>query len=235
MSDSRIAVVTGSRKGLGRTLVENLLEQGFIVFGCSRRKSDLEHDNYIHFELDVADEPSVRKMVTFVRKTAKHVDVLINNAGIASMNHAILTPLDSAKNVVNTNLIGTFNVTKQFAPLMKERPSGGRVVNFSTVAVPFHLGGEAIYAASKAGVEELTRVLAHELAAFGIRVNAVGPTPVETDLIKNVPREKLDELMARQAIPRFATQQDVWRVVEFFIEPENDMVSGQVIYLGGVF
>jgi 3-oxoacyl-[acyl-carrier protein] reductase len=96
------------------------------------------------------------------------------------------------------------------------------------------LEGEAIYAASKAAVEMLTRVLARELAPLGITCNAVGPTPIETDLIRGVPREKIERLLALQAFPRFGQPNDVANVVDFFLRPESDFVTGQVLYLGGV-
>ena len=96
------------------------------------------------------------------------------------------------------------------------------------------LEGEAIYTASKAAVESLTATLARELAPFGITVNAVGPTPIETDLTRNVPREKLEAIVARQAIQRFGEPRDVLHVVDFFLDPASDFVTGQVLYLGGV-
>lgn len=96
------------------------------------------------------------------------------------------------------------------------------------------LEGEAIYAASKAAVETLTRVLARELAPLGITCNAVGPTPIETDLIRGVPRAKIDRLLASQAIHRLGQPTDVANVIDFFLRPESDFITGQVIYLGGV-
>ena len=110
----------------------------------------------------------------------------------------------------------------------------GRIVNFATIATPLKLEGEAIYAASKAGVISLTQILARELADFGITVNAIGPTPIQTDLIRSVPKEKLDAVINRQAIHRFGELRDVSNVIDFFIRPESDFVTGQVIYLGGV-
>ncbi len=111
---------------------------------------------------------------------------------------------------------------------------GGRIVNFSTVAVPLALEGEAAYVASKSAVEALTRTLAREFAPFGIRVNAVGPTPVDTDLIRAVPKDKIEALLRRQPLPRLGTYEDVANVVDFFLAPASDFVTGQVIYLGGV-
>ena len=115
-----------------------------------------------------------------------------------------------------------------------QRRRFGRIVNFATVATPLKLEGEAIYAASKAAVTSLTEVLARELADFGITVNAIGPTPIRTGLIAGVPPEKLDSLIARQAIRRFGEIRDVINVIEFFLRPESDFVTGQTVFLGGV-
>jgi 3-oxoacyl-[acyl-carrier protein] reductase len=96
------------------------------------------------------------------------------------------------------------------------------------------LEGEAIYAASKSAVETLTRVLAHEYSSFGITCNTVGPCPIDTDLISGVPEAKIEALLNRQAIKRRAQPADVINAVNFFLKPESDMVTGQILYLGGV-
>ena len=110
----------------------------------------------------------------------------------------------------------------------------GRIINFSTVAVPLNLEGEAIYAASKAAVASLTKILAKEFASFGITVNAIGPTPIKTDLIKSVPDEKIKKLINAQAIKRFGSFQDTVNVIDFFINEKSDFITGQIIYLGGI-
>ena len=91
-----------------------------------------------------------------------------------------------------------------------------------------------LYAASKAAVESLTKIASKEFGSFGITVNAIGPTPVPTDLIKNVPKEKMDNLLAQQAIKRFGNINDLLNVIDFFIDDKSEFITGQVLYLGGI-
>lgn len=230
---NRVIIITGTRKGIGRYLAEQYLAEGDKVYGCSRRNTDLEHPNYSHTNLDVSSEEDVMAFVRNVYKENKHIDVLINNAGCASMNHFLLTPYTTAQRVFNTNFMGTFLMCREVAKYML-KAKAGRIVNYSTVAVALNLHGELIYSASKAAVEQLTRVLADEIGESGITVNAVGPTPIDTDLIKNVPEEKLQDLLSLQCIKRFGKFEDVKNVIDFFLRPESDFITAQTIYLGGV-
>jgi len=230
---ARVMIVSGARKGIGRHLVEHYLEADWTVVGCSRGPSDLAHPRYEHVCLDVGDEAGVRALFAGVKRSHGYVDAVINNAGIATMNHILLTPGASVQAVLSTNVLGTFLFCREGARLMRHRPAA-RIVNFATVATPLRLEGEAIYAASKAAVVSLTQILARELAPLRITVNAVGPTPVLTDLTRGVPAAAMDALIARQAIPRWGEFVDVANVVDFFLQPGSDFVTGQVVYLGGV-
>lgn len=226
-------LITGTRKGIGRYLVDYYVERGYRVVGCSRSAANFEIEHYQHFELDVADEKAVAKMVRAVAKEHGGIDVALNNAGIASMNHFLLTPTRTVEQVFATNVFGTFNVCREVAKVMAKKKYG-RIVNFATVAAPLKLEGEAAYAASKAAVANLTQVIAKELADFNITVNAVGPTPVATDLIRGVSDGKITDLINLQSVKRMGEYRDISNVVDFLIRPESDFVTGQVIYLGGV-
>jgi 3-oxoacyl-[acyl-carrier protein] reductase len=233
MPEPRVILITGASRGIGRSIAGHYVPEGWEVIGCSRKESDLFAQNYHHHQVDITSEDGVRGMFTAIRKEFGHLDVLINSAGIASMNHSLLMPLETTRSVMDTNFTGTFLLSREAARLMQKRKFG-RIINFSSVAVPHHLEGEAVYAASKAAVEELTRILAREFADLGITVNAIGPTPIDTDLIRGVPQEKIQALINRQAIKRLGKFEDIHNLVDFLVKPESDFITGQVIYLGGV-
>jgi 3-oxoacyl-[acyl-carrier protein] reductase len=230
---SPVTLITGTRKGIGKFLAEHYVRQGHRVVGCSRGEIDWALDGYAHYVADVSDETAVRRIFADLRRKYDRLDNLVNNAGVASMNHSLLTPLSSVHHVLNTNVVGTFLFSREAAKLMQTHRYG-RIVNFTTMAVPLKLEGEAAYVASKAAVLSLTHVLARELVDLGITVNAVGPGPVDTDLIRGVPKPKIDQLVSRQAIRRLGTFEDVANVVDFFLRPESNFVTGQCLYLGGV-
>ncbi len=233
MQTSQITLITGTSKGIGKYLCQYYLEKNHTVIGCARSDSTINHPNYHHYNADVANEKQVSELFFQVRKKFGKIDNLINNAGIALMNHTVLTPLASVEKIIGTNFYGTFLFSREAIKLMTKQKYG-RIVNFATVATPLRLEGEAIYAASKAAVESLTQIMAREVADLGITINALGPTPVKTDLIKNVPEQKMTALLNRQAIRRYGEFGDISNAIDFFIAPSSDFITGQILYLGGV-
>jgi 3-oxoacyl-[acyl-carrier protein] reductase len=182
-------------------------------------------------EVDVTDAESIARSLGDVRKD-RSVFGLVNAAGIASMNLVVTTPAETVRRIIETNLIGTILCCQAIAPSLIRRKTG-RIVNFSTLGVPLAIKGEAVYIASKAGVEAFTRVFAREMAPHGVTVNTIAPGPIDTDLLAKVPRSNIDEVVSRQIVPRQATPEDVWNILSILLSPESSMVSGQTIHVGG--
>ena len=233
-----VMLITGTSRGIGEFLVRYYLDKGFRVIGCSRSVpgdglADNATEAYEHLQVDVTSEEEVVAMLRHIRKKYGRLDALINNAGVASMNHALLTPTRTARQIMETNVMGTFNVCREAAKIMT-RNKYGRIVNFGTVAVPLKLEGEAVYAASKSAVVTFTQVLARELADYNITCNVVGPSPLQTDLVAGVPAETMQQLQEKMVVKTRAQFQDVAHVIDFFISRESTQITGQVLYLGGV-
>lgn len=230
--DSTALLITGSSRGIGKSLCETYLARGWQVFGCSRNPSELEHPRYRHFCLDISDEKAVVRMFSAIRQSGTQLYGMIANAGVASMNHALTTPKSTMDHLLNVNVVGTMLSCREAGKLMLPARLG-RIITFGSVAVVYHLEGEAAYTASKAAVEAYTRVLARELGEFGITVNAISPNPIKTDLIAGVSGEKMERLIQRQSIKRYGTFEDVLHTVDFLLDDKGGLITGQVIYFGG--
>ncbi len=230
---SKIVLITGTSKGIGRYLAEYYLQKNFKVIGCSRSICTLNHENYDHIYGDVSLEKDVKKTVRLIGTKYGKLDILINNAGTASMNHFLLTSTASVEKLFSTNYLGTFLYSRESAKLMKKN-NFGRIINFTTVASPLSLEGEAIYSSIKAGIEKLTTVMSKELSDFGITVNSIGPTPVKTALLRTVPAHKIKELIDMQAIKRYGDFEDISNVIDFYISEESNFITGQKLFLGGI-
>lgn len=233
MSEKDVILITGTRKGIGNYLAMHYAKRGFQVIGCSRGKLDAAIENYEHYQVNITAEQDVSGMIKDVYRKYGRLDVVINNAGIASMNHVLLMPSKKVLEILDTNLVGTFNVCREAAKVMMRR-NYGRIVNFGSVAVPLKIEGEALYAASKNAVVSFTQILAKELGPHNITCNVIGPAPIATDLIAGVPQEKISQLVENLAIKRLGSFADITNVIDFFIKQESSFITGQVLYLGGV-
>jgi len=224
----RALLVTGASRGLGRAIAERALGAGYEVIGLARSAAEAPFP--IH-ACDVADAAAVKAVAIALPRETPLWGV-VNAAGIASMNLALMTPPATVQRVIATNLMGAIHVSQAFAPALV-RAKAGRIIHFSTIAVPLGLAGEAVYVASKAGVEGFSRTFAREVAGFGVTVNCVAPGPIDTDLIAKVPAEAIDRIVRRQVVQRKGTPDDVWNVVAFLLSDEAAMISGQVLAIGG--
>ena len=237
----RVAVVTGGSRGIGRTVVERLGSDGFaVVVGYAANKAEASAavaavtdagSRAIAVAADIADEAAVADLFDQAEHAFGGVDVVVNAAGLLSL--APLADLDLAilDRILRTNVRGTFVVDQQ--AVRRLRP-GGSIVNFSSSVLNRVLPTYTAYAASKAAVEAMTFILAHETRGRDITVNAVAPGPTATDMFLE---GKDEELLARfaAAVPmeRLGTPADIAPVVAFLVSQEGHWINGQTIRVNG--
>lgn len=225
----KLAIISGASKGIGQYLSIKLLEEKFKVVNISRSKS--KNENVIDYEFDLLKTNKISDLVKDITRTHGSPQLLINNAGIASMNHTLLMKDNKIADIVNLNLTAPLILSKEVSKTMIRE--GGKILNISSVAVPLLLQGEAVYASSKSGLEIFTKILSKELAEVKIEVACLGLTPIYTDLIKNVPKEKIDNIINQQPIKKTYTEIDIWEFLNNYINDKKQKFNGTVNYLGG--
>jgi len=227
-------IITGTSRSIGKYLAQYYVNRGFFVIGCSRSKTDYKSEYYKHFCLDITNESEVRMMFLEVRKKYKRLDVLINNAGAISINYTLITSIDTAKNIFNTNFIGTFLFCREAVKLMRKNKQG-RIINISSIAVPLCSTGMSIYSASKSAVEQFSKVLSKEVESEGITVNTLGLSIVEGSGMKgNLSEKAIEETMNQLIIKSPLELDEISHVINFFISDKSKSITKQIIYLGGV-
>src|SRR5690606_37431128 len=216
----QVAVVTGGTRGIGRGITLSLLKGGATVYATDARNDEaaqafkLEHAQFGErlqlAKFDVTDTNAVKNFFDGLES----VDILINNSGIRKDNMLAMMPEDEWSSVLETNLGGTFLMSKYVIPLMMKKRYG-RIVNISSIGGRLGLPGQANYAASKAGQEAISKVLSKELGKRGITVNNVLPGFIETELIGDLPEEQVKEYKKQVPLKRFGTVEEVASAVCF--------------------
>jgi 3-oxoacyl-[acyl-carrier protein] reductase len=234
INSNRVVLVTGASRGIGKALAARFVEQGQTVFGLSRSESSIEDDGYHHIKADISNESEVRGAFDTIRDHAGRLDVLINNAGLKTNGFALLTTSGQANEMLTTNLLGAFMVTREAVKLMK-RHQFGRVVSLSSVAVPMGGKGCAIYSATKAGVTQLHHAASQEHAAENITFNTVGVSIFEESLMVDSIDPKALKSMREQLIkPDSLTVDEILHAVAFFTAAAAANITNQIVYFGGV-
>jgi 3-oxoacyl-[acyl-carrier protein] reductase len=234
MYDGQVVLITGASRGLGSKLAEHFATRNASVIGFSRSQGGLEHARYSHFCVDVREEQQVRDAFATIRSDFGRLDILINNAAIAASQFTVLTPTASAEDIFKTNFIGSFTVCREAARMMMQQKYG-RIINMSSMMVPLRPAGGALYSASKAALTQFTQVLATEVAEYGITCNVLGVSAIETDMWKDIAKEKLMSVLQGLPQKRVATLEDITNVIDFFSSKASGAVTAQVVYLGGAY
>lgn len=229
----KIVLITGARRGVGRLLTGHFLAGGARVIGFNRHEDEDELPGYTALAVDIADPASVAEGFARIRQQFGQVDIVINNAAQLVSQYAMIMPAAAAKTMLEVNILGTFLVSREAAKLMR-KPKWGRIINIGSMASSLEPMGDSVYAASKAAVSTLANVMAREFAAFNVTCNTLAITAIETDMLAQLPKDKIDAVVAGLPLPRYAQPDDIFNVVDFFASDRSAYVTAQTVYLGGV-
>lgn len=238
----KCALITGATRGIGKQIAITLAKQGYnIALNYRKENEELENTKkeiekigvqILAVKGDVANFEDCENFVKQVIERFGQIDVLVNNAGITKDMLLMRMKKEDFEQVIDTNLVGTFNVTKNVVPYMMKARSG-RIINISSVVGISGNAGQTNYSASKAGIIGFTKSLAKEIASRNILVNAVAPGFIETNMTDVLKDDVKQEIAKNIPLKRMGTTQDVANVVKFFASDDSSYITGQVINVDG--
>lgn len=242
MEENKVALITGATRGIGKQIAITLANSGFdIAINYRKENKDLEDTKKeieeagrkcLAVKGDVSNYEDCERFIKEAIEEFGKIDVLVNNAGITKDNLLMRMKKEDFEDVLNVNLVGTFNVTKNVIPYMMKARSG-RIINISSVVGIVGNAGQTNYSASKAGIIGFTKSLAKEVASRNILVNAVAPGFIETNMT-DVLKDEIKENIAKSIpLKRMGKAEDVANVVKFLASKESSYITGQVINVDG--
>ena len=242
MEKNKVALITGATRGIGRQIAITLANSGFdIVVNYRKENDDLEDTKKeieetgrkcLAVQGDVSNYGECEKFVKEAIEEYGKIDVLVNNAGITKDNLLMRMKKEDFESVIDVNLIGTFNVTKNVIPYMI-KARNGKIVNISSVVGISGNAGQTNYSASKAGIIGFTKSLAKEVASRNINVNAIAPGFIKTDMTDVLKEEVKEEISKTIPLKRMGEAKDVANLVKFLVSEESNYITGQVINVDG--
>ena len=239
--DKKVAVVTGSARGIGKAIAQKLAHMDFDIVICDVDEKAVQDTTAeieklgakaIGLKVDVTNADEVEHLFEETKNTFGQVDVLVNNAGITRDNLLIRMKEEEWDSVIAVNLKGSFNCLRTAAKIMMKQRNG-KIINIASVVGVMGNAGQANYSASKGGLISLTKSAAKELAARGVTVNAVAPGYIETDMTKRLPDSVKEGFLTVVPLKRPGQAEDVANVVGFLVSPDSDYITGQVIHVDG--
>lgn len=237
----KVAFVTGGAQGIGRTISEELSRAGaHVVLGdvnlegaqATAEAINISGGSASAVKIDVSNATEVREVFDFIIKDKKPVDILVNNAGITRDGLMVRMKESDWDLVLDINLKGSFLCSQQAAKQMMKQKSGA-IVNIASIVGEMGNFGQANYSASKAGVIGLTKTLAREVASRGIRVNAIAPGFIDTEMTRVLDEEVRQKLIEQIPLARLGLPEDVALCVSFLVSDKSSYITGQVINLNG--
>jgi acetoacetyl-CoA reductase len=237
MSEQRVAIVTGGTRGIGRAICEKLKAQGYKVaanFGGNEEaaKKFTEETGIPSYKWDVSDFEACVAGVQKVTEDLGPVDIIVNNAGITRDGTMHRMEQQQWQDVIDTNLGSCFNMCRATIDSMRSR-GFGRIVNIGSINGQAGQYGQVNYAAAKSGIHGFTKALAQEGAAKGITVNAIAPGYVDTDMVRAVPADVLQKIIAKIPMRRLGRADDIARGVLFLVADDADFITGSTLSING--
>jgi len=241
--DGKTAIVTGAGRGIGRALSIGLAQSGAEVMLLSRTESDLvETASFIEknggiahiYPVDVTKREEIVHVINKIKEKSKRIDILINNAGINIRSQASDVTDEEWSNIMDTNLKSAFMMSQEVGNIMKEQ-GGGNILSVSSVAGHVALRTGVVYAASKAALIQMTKVLAYEWGSHNIRVNSIGPWYFETPLTEKLLADEnyLNEILAVTPLKRVGKLEELVGPAIFFVSDAGSYVTGQTLFVDG--
>ena len=242
MLTGKVALITGASRGIGRQIALTLAQNGATVvinYNGSAQKAEETAEEIrnaggtaVTYQCDVSDFSQSEKMVQDVIAQHKKVDILVNNAGITRDGLLMRMSESDYDAVLNTNLKGAFNMTRHLSKYFLKQRSG-KIINITSVSGVTGNAGQANYAAAKAGMIGLTKSVARELASRGIRVNAVAPGFIQTEMTEKLSETVQETIKKTIPLGRMGTTQDVADMVLFLVGEHSNYITGQVFHVDG--
>ncbi|MDT2814225.1 3-oxoacyl-ACP reductase FabG [Vagococcus carniphilus] len=232
--EDKIVIVTGAARGIGRTVAELMLEQGAKhVYSLDVAVGD-GMKNFTQKKVDISNRDSVEQVIKEIVDESKHIDVLVNNAGVTRDGLVEKISEENWDFVIDINLKGTFNVTQAVVPFMKETGKGA-IVNLASIVGEYGNIGQTNYAATKAGVIGMSYTWAKEFTRKGenIRTNVVAPGYVNTEMVQSVPEKIIDRLKEQNPMKRLAEPIEIANAIAFLASDEASFVNGHVLSVNG--
>ncbi len=239
---SKVAFITGATRGIGKQIALTLAENGYDICLNYRKENDelvntkkeIEESNVkcLAVQGDVSSFDDCKRMVDEIVAEFGKIDVLVNNAGITKDTLIMRMSKEDFESVIDVNLTGTFNVTKNVVPFMMKARSG-KIINISSVVGVAGNAGQTNYAASKAGIIGFTKSLAKEIGSRNIQVNAVAPGFIETQMTEVLSDSVKEEISKNIPLKRMGTTSDVANLVKFLASDDSSYITGQVINVDG--
>ena len=226
--------ISGASRGIGKSMAEHFAKSNFNVVGTSRNdfKFDNDLENLFPIKLDVTSRNDVKDCFDELKSKNLLPDILINNAGITADQLFLRMSDDDWDNVINTNLTGTFNLTKIFLKNMIKNKFG-RIINISSISGLMGNPGQVNYSSSKAALNGFTKSLAKEVGSRNITVNCVAPGFIDTDMTSYIGENERNEILKQIPLNKFGSPEDISKLVMFLISDEASYITGQTISIDG--